>query len=194
MKAISVISGVGIAFCLAIATIVAQPLLGAVLGTYLTIRIIVLCCVVAYLAAVAAFSPRRSGRIFATALVVVAQHALFFCSLSSERYIVASIAVILAGRVLLLARGFVDLVVEVALVAVAAGCAGWAVICGHSLALGIWTFFLLLSARSLIGGIRPVANAANRLWAGHSDQGGRFENAFRAAEGALARIAQRTGP
>lgn len=186
MKEISFLSGLVIALGMSLLVKVAYPLMALLCGGVSATHLTIAGCVTAYLWALTALSPRRSGRLISVLVVPALECALLLLSLEPFLFLLVSLVLLWIGRVALTARGPLDAFLEGFLVVVAVVFMGWAALTTGSLGLLTWCFFLVLAARPLLR-IPRLQEVAVARGVG-CDSSSRFERSHAVAEKALARL------
>ncbi len=190
MKGISLFCGVVVAASMALGATAVYPILSVLFGSFDALRLVMAGGVVIYLWVLTALAPRRSGRIVCAVAFPVIQIALLMVPMQLILFCFASVAVLWLGRVLLLGRRLLDGIVDASLLGIAVVAAEWSLFATHSLGLVTWTFFLVLAARPLIRVPEAVLKVQGTPERRAAFEGAAFEEANRAAEQALTRLAR----
>ena len=150
MKEMTFLSGLLVALGMSILVKLGYPVVSLLLGSVAATQVVMAGCLAAYLWAVAALCPKRSGRLVCTILLPAVECGLLLIPMPSVVLLCASLVLLWIGRITLMARGALDAAFDGFLVCVAAGCMAWTLIVTGSPALLTWSFFLVLAARPLM--------------------------------------------
>jgi len=190
MKQMTVMYGIALALVFAIVAPVMATVLGVVLNPWIAQRLVIAIGVTVYAVLLVQRSPRRSGRIFAIALIAVLTVILLALEPGSATFLFGTAALVWVGRSLLLARGLLHAVAEGALVGAAYIASCSAAFATNSLTLAVWSFFLVLAAGPFVASyFRPKGAVGSDATGGAANL--RFERAYQSAEGAIGVLSRR---